>query len=145
MGPTWCTMAGMSSVETFPEMHSGGHVIDPAHVAGLRSSAEIAWDAAALRQRIEEDGYLYLPRLLQRDRVLEARREMTRRLAAEGHLEPGTDPMDAVAKKDSTVHFKPDLAINNQPLLSLLYSGRLMDWFDTFLSEKARHFDYTWI
>jgi ectoine hydroxylase-related dioxygenase (phytanoyl-CoA dioxygenase family) len=135
----------MTSVDPIRDLAAGGHQLDPAHLGPLRNSASIAWDAAALRERIATDGYLYLPGLLERDRVMDARAAMTRRLAKEGHLERGTDPIDAIAKKGSRLEFKPDLAHDNRPLLSLLYDGRLMEWFESFLGEPVRQLDYTWV
>jgi hypothetical protein len=135
----------MTSVQAIPELTAGGHRMDPEHLGPLRDSASIAGDAAALRERIASDGYLYLPGLLERNCVMDARAEMTRRLAKEGHLERGTDPINAIAKEGSTVQFKPDLAHKNRPLLLLLYDGRLMEWFESFLGEPVRHFDYTWV
>jgi ectoine hydroxylase-related dioxygenase (phytanoyl-CoA dioxygenase family) len=135
----------MSGVATIPELKSGGHAIDAAHIQPMRDSSSIAWDANALQERIAQDGYLYLPGILDRDHVMEARLEMTRRLAEQDHIEPGTEPIEAIAKQGTTVHFKPDLAWENKPLMSLLYSGRLMEWFARFFGEPVRHFDYTWI
>src|SRR5579862_726951 len=106
----------MPATETFPQLTSGGHALNLRQVGALRDSSAITTDAPALRQRMSEEGYLYLPRQLDRDLVFEARAEMTRRLAADGHLAPGTDPIEAVAKPGCTTHFKPDLAKGNKPL-----------------------------
>jgi len=47
----------------------------------MRDSSALLGDATALRQRMEQDGYLYLPRLLDRDRLLELRRKILEVLA----------------------------------------------------------------
>jgi hypothetical protein len=50
-----------------------------------------------LLARAEEDGYLFFRGLLDRDRVLDLRRQMMDVVAAHGWLVEGTDPMDGVA------------------------------------------------
>jgi hypothetical protein len=63
----------------------------------LRDSGDLRDDPAALRQRMAEDGYLFIRGLLGRGDVLDARRAVTNRLAECGMLQAGTDPMDAIA------------------------------------------------
>lgn len=130
-----------------PRLTASGHQLDtsPACSGALRSSIELIDDVAALRVRMAEDGYLYLPGYLDRELVLEARAEITRRLAEDGHLDPAFPPLEAVASKDSRLKFKPDLADGNEPLGRLLYAGRMMEFYTRFLGGAARHFDYTWM
>ncbi len=133
------------SIQSIHPLTAGGYALDMNHVGELRDSSSIATDAAALRFRIEADGYIYLPQILDRHLVFEARGEMTRRLAREGHLQEGTNPINAIARPGSTLSFKADLAKGNAPLMRLLYGGRMIEWFERFLSSPVRHFDYTWI
>jgi hypothetical protein len=111
----------------------------------LRDSSYLAGDAESLRARMEEDGYLFMRGCLNRDEVLAARGEVVRRLAAEGFLAPGTDPMDAIIRKDVESTFRPDLTENNAPLLRLLYSGAMMAFYENFFGEPVRHYDFTWL
>ena len=129
------------------QLTSNGYALDTSRDAlgPLRSSSDLLDDAAALRARMLEDGYLYLPGYLDRDDVLDARRESMRRLAAEGHLDARTDPMEGVASQGTRVKFKPDLAQGNQPLNQLLYAGRMIDFYTQFLGGEVRHYDFTWI
>ena len=53
----------------------------------LQTASDIADDATALRARMKAQGYLYLPGLLDQAEVLEARRTVTERLRAAGHLD----------------------------------------------------------
>lgn len=128
-------------------LSSCGYDLDTSAEAlgALQSSVDALGDVELLRERMRKDGYLYLPGYLDRVLVLEARAEMTRRLAEEGHLEPGTPPSAAVARQGSPLKFKPDLALGNAPLHALLYSGRMMDFFAGFLGGEVRHYDFTWI
>jgi hypothetical protein len=133
-------------LRSLPLLTSHGHVLDASEncFGRLRSSAEVAGDFDALRRRIEEDGYVYLPGYLDCDQVLEARYEITRRLAEKGLLDPARPHIEAVARPGVRVSFRPDLARENPPLLRLLYSGRVMDFYRQFLGGPVRHFDFTW-
>ena len=53
----------------------------------LRSSTDVVDDPAVLGERMREEGYLFLRGYLDADEVLEARAEITRRLAGHGLLE----------------------------------------------------------
>jgi len=111
----------------------------------LRPSDDALGDSAELRRRMDADGYLYLPGYLDRAEVLAARAVVVDRLAAAGHLAPGTDPDDAIAAAETKVKFAPEFARHNEPLETLLYSGRMMDFFERLLDGPVRHFDYTWL
>ena len=64
----------------------------------LRSSSDAQADMKELRWRFEQDGYLYLPGLLDRSQVLEARLAMLRKLEAAGCLDPDHPLEDGVAR-----------------------------------------------
>ncbi len=132
-------------VTTF-ELTSGGHALDLSSEAWgeLRSSADIADNGPALRQRMREDGYLYVPGYLSRDQVLKAREVVTDRLAVEGMLDAAYPSFEAVANPDKACTFKPELAMQNAALKEVLYSGRMMEFYTLFLGGSVRHFDYTW-
>lgn len=135
-------------VTTFPRsLTSSGHELDtsPERFGELRNSMDVIDDAAALRHRMEEDGYLYLPGYLDRDIAFEARKVITDRLAEEGVFEPGTPPIEAVVRRDVDVKFRPDLTRDNEPLHRLLYDGRMISFHERFLGGEVRHFDYTWL
>jgi ectoine hydroxylase-related dioxygenase (phytanoyl-CoA dioxygenase family) len=83
---------------------------------------------------MQEDGYLLLRGILDRDEVLEARQEVTRRLASMNLLEPGGDLMETMN----------EIAADNGPLEKVLYDGPMMRFFDGLLGEPAKHFDFTW-
>ena len=117
---------------------------DPESFGELTSSTAILEDPKALRERMEADGYLFFRGFFARESVLEVRRVVVERMAAAGYLEPGTDPMDAICRKDLDLKFQPDLAENNPALESVLYAGRMMDFYRSFFGEEVLHFDYTW-
>lgn len=71
------------------------------HLLELRQSNDVQDDAAELRQRLEEDGYLFFRRLLDRQRLLNLRREMLTLMQAGGWLVQETDPIDGIANPDA--------------------------------------------
>jgi hypothetical protein len=128
------------------ELSARGFKLDTSESAfgELRSSMDIIEDADALRERMRQDGYLYLADYLDRDEVMEARRVITNRLWEKGILDPARDPMDAIRKPGIEMGWMPELAKDNPALEKLLYSGRMMKFYEHFLGGPVRHFDYTW-
>jgi len=116
----------------------------PEKFGELRSSIDALDDAQALRERMQEDGYLYLPGYLNRDEVLAAREVMLERLAEAGWLDPAYPTMEAVAGDNDTTGARPDLVQDNEPLRRLLYSGRMIEFYTRFLGGEVAHFDFTW-
>ncbi|MEQ7006688.1 phytanoyl-CoA dioxygenase family protein [Actinopolymorpha sp. B17G11] len=137
----------MTVTPIWPRLVAQHHELDPAPEAlgELRSSAAVADDPHQLRQRMADDGYLFLPGFLGRDAVMEARRSVTDRLAAEGLTDPSRPADLAVAPADSTLTFKPDLAHDNAPLHELLYGSLMLDFYQRLLGGAIRHYDYTWM
>lgn len=123
---------------------AGGCAIDQG-VGKLVDSADASSHVEELRRRMERDGYLFLRGLLERDWVIDARRRVMQRLAAEGLLLEGTEPMDGIANPHKRNGFFPEAAKNNRELDRLLYAGNIMAFFERFLGGPVRHFDYTWL
>jgi hypothetical protein len=111
----------------------------------LRDSSDAADDVEELRRRVAEDGYLYMRGYLDRDEVLAARASLTERLAAAGVLDPAHPTTDAVCKPGSGYVFKPEITNNNEAVQRLLYSGRLVEFYEKFFGEPIRHYDFTWL
>lgn len=128
------------------QLTSCGHVLNTSSACFglLQSSHAIVENSDALADRMAEDGYLYMPGLLDREEVLNARRFATRKLEAQMQLDPCSLPFDAVADPSSTLKFDPGLAQENTPLMKVLYSGPLTDFFTRLLGGPIRHFDFTW-
>src|SRR5690349_16613677 len=94
-----------------PRLTASGQQIDtsPERFGALESSIDLLGEPQALRERMRAEGYLYLPGYLNRAEVLAARQEIAERLAAAGHTEPGTPPIELVARTDLDIAFMPDL------------------------------------
>ena len=123
------------------------HALDTSDAAfgELRESSYLVGDGERLRERLQEDGYLFIRGFHKRDDVVAARRVMVERLEKEGVLEPGTDPMDAIIKKGDNRFFRPDLTEGNAPLFDLLYGRGMMGFYGEIFSEPALHYDFTWL
>ena len=132
---------------TTPALTSMGKVLDLSLEAfgEMKESNDILPDTQALRARMKADGYLLLRGLLDQAEVLAARREMVSRLEQKGLLQPGSDPMKAIARLNEPLHVRPDLAEDNTPLRWVLYEGPLIEFFERFLGGPILHFTYTWV
>lgn len=119
--------------------------LQPNAFGSLRTASDFVCHPEVLRQRMQEDGYLYLPGLLNAALVWQTRQELGERLAAEGVLEPAYSPIELVAKPGLTMQFRPDLVSFSATLQSLLYSGSMIAFYQNFLGGEVRHFDYTWL
>ena len=101
--------------------------LSPQAFGELRATPGSLATAEVMQERLLEDGYLYLPGLLERDQVLDVQRLVTGRLAA------------GAARQSSH-----ELARDNAPLSGLLYTGRMVAMFEKLLGGPVKHFDYTW-
>ncbi len=116
----------------------------PSALGTLRCSDDASGDYDELRRRMQEDGYLFMPGLLDREAVLEARREVARRLAEAGLLDPTRPVEECIAAPEAEVGFMAEVARDNPQLDAVLYAGPMMDFYRGFLGGPVRHFDYTW-
>ena len=136
----------MSTI-ALPPLSSCGKPLDPSprRLGVLRSSVDAVGDYAELRARFDAEGYLYIPGFFDREEVMEARMSVVRQLHAEGALDPAYDPSEAVAAPGVRMSFRPDLANNNPTIKGLVYSERVMAFYDGLLGGPSRHYDYTWL
>ena len=135
---------------TMPQLTYSGKPVAMDQVGELCRSDDVIDDRDALWERMEKDGYLFLPRYLDRRDMLAARAELCDRLFKSGVLDPTRPPMEGVVATDETINpaatgpFMPILARNNPPLDKVLYDGPMMDFYEFFLGGPVRHYDYTW-
>lgn len=127
-----------------------GHPLEsPEYRLGVLNSTPPTGHPETARRAMAEDGYVYLPGFFDRESVLAVRHELVNRLAAFDYLAPGTDPMDALARKGckqpSSSDLYHQLAVRNAPLQALLYDGRMIEFWQDFLGGNILHFDFTWL
>jgi hypothetical protein len=140
----------MTSVLDLPRLTAYGHELDmrPASFGELRPSIGLIDDAEALRERMREDGYLYLPGYLDRQEVLQARGDVMAVLAKEGLLDPDCPPLEGVRRREGRTGkggVRADVARNVPTLQGLLYGGRMLAFYRRFLGGDVLHFSYTWL
>lgn len=139
----------MMSMEMI-ELTYQGAPLDMAEVGPLRRSNDALEDCDELHRRMGEDGYLFLPGLLDRDEVVAARQELCDRLYKAGMLDRDKPIIEGVVAPQTQIDasatgpFMPELARDNAPLEKVIYDGAMMRFYDFFLGGPARHFDYTW-
>jgi len=109
------------------------------------SSREIIGDPAALRERLDRDGYLYIPGYLDGALVDEARGVLLHELDRFGMLDPSRDLADGVAVSPWQSQSCHHLTKTNAPLQSLLYSGRMLELYRRLFGTEVLHFDFTWL
>lgn len=111
----------------------------------LRDSNDLLDDPAALRARIDDEGYLLIRGFHDVDMVLKARRALLEMAAAQGDVDTSRPPMDGVIspgrkpgpmRKDYTKH--PDFR-------ALVESPRVMGFFERFLGGPPMTYDYKWL
>ena len=113
----------------------------------LRPSDDIAGDPAALAARLEDEGYLYLPGLLDRGKVLEAREKVLTFMAAREVLDPSTPVLEGVMPRGGRgVNMMGRKELTHTPeLLAVLEAPELFGFFRDRFGETARTFDYKWM
>lgn len=117
----------------------------PTHFGTLRDSSHLVGDASALRTCMKEDGYLYLPGILETDAVKEARHSILLKLQDEGAMHPDYPLEAGIIAPGVHFTFRPDLANGNPTIHQLLYSGTIMEFMGEFLGGPVLHYDYTWL
>jgi acyl-CoA hydrolase len=115
-------------------------------VGELRDSTALVNDGAALRERMDEDGYLLLRGVLDRQMVQAARLEVLARLAARGTVDDRGHPLEAGIYNQSSekLSFLPDVTVGNTAMHEVLRSGQMIRVFERLLEGEIRCFDYTW-
>ena len=83
----------------------------------LQDSSAIRNDPAALQQRMDENGYLYIKGFFKSDIILEAREALLKTLEKDGIFEPGAPLMDGILKEGIHPKFSTT-AWRDQPSLN---------------------------
>lgn len=112
------------------------------YLTELRTSNSLMGDFQALRQRMEEDGYLFIKGFHDREKVLQVRSEIVEKIEEMGHLQPNTDREDAIANEENN-----NVSINYKEypsLIEVVNSEKVMSFFNQFLGGEAITYDYKW-
>ena len=120
-------------------------VMNGPYLTELRNSNDILQDAEALRERINEDGYLLIRGFHDQDAVLAARQSFLNKIADQGKLAPNTAVDDAVIGAGNKAAAFQGSHTQPQSLLDLVNSARVMSFFDRFLGGESMTYDYKWV
>ena len=115
------------------------------NVGSLRDSSDAANNYGELRNRLKADGYLFMRGYLDREEVLSVRSEISKEMSKRGLLDFRYFLNELKCRKDETVKFIPDIAKGCEKLQRLLYSGRLINFYENLYDEPIKHYDYTWL
>ena len=134
------------------DLYSHGYKLDlsPEKFGELRESNDIAHDGAAIRSRIEQDGYLLLRGLVDRERVLEARREILLKFAIVGEIDAINHPLMQAVQSEESIIDKVNLVAFTESIRSgQAFSGigrtpELLAVLERYFDEPPRSFDFRW-
>ncbi len=128
------------------EMEAGGKYFS----ADLRESNDILHDGAALRARLNEDGYLLIRQLRPPDAVLAARRQILEKLQQRGLLDPGSELMEGRVNPSAAI--TPTTGTREHEIFRALAAVRdlprmpeAIGFFSDLLGGPAAPFDYQWV
>lgn len=115
----------------------------------LTESSDILEDAGALRSRIQDQGYLLVRQLHDRDEVLRVRREVLGHMARRGQLDPRAPLMDGVISPDLANAAGPGVReaayLRNDSLRALVYGPRIMSFFRRLFADEPLNYQFEWL
>ncbi len=119
------------------------------YIGEMRESNNLLDDPAALRARLDDDGYLLIRGLHDREAVMKARRQMFEKLAALQTFAPGAPLMDGVinpaSDKDSNFWDIVSDLTESPAFQQVVSHGPIMDFFTRFLGGPSLTFDFKWL
>lgn len=119
--------------------------LDPARFGELRESTTFSNDPDALRQRMAEDGYLFLRGELNDSDVLQARHDLLQRVANQDGLDQENGLMAGVLAGPNPVRFAQPETQRMLALQTLLFQGPMIAFFERFLGGPVRGLDFIWV
>ncbi|OIB04771.1 phytanoyl-CoA dioxygenase [Paenibacillus sp. LC231] len=118
------------------------------YLTELRDCNDILEEPGALRNRLQEDGYLLIRGFHKRDQVLNARMEFLRKLEAMGRLDPHALVEDGVIGAENKSGMWGGGTEQSQPdfpqFLDVVNSPAVLDFFGRLLGGPAMTYDYKW-
>jgi hypothetical protein len=115
------------------------------HLTELRSSNEIVHDVVALRERMEENGYLLIRGFHDRAKVLHARTSILEKMGHMGKLDRDTLLEEGRMADGSKSIFMGGTNEDLPALLNVLNGDHIMRFFDEFLGEPSLTYHYKWL
>lgn len=112
----------------------------------LTDSSGLLGRTDRLRERLAEDGYLLLRGMIDRQKVLDARAFILEYMEGKEALAPGTAVLEGVMPKGARwVNLMNREVSHAEPVLEVLESTRLFEFFRDLFGEEARTYEYKWM
>lgn len=129
------------------KLTSLGHWLNDADsgFSWCRRSDDLLADPVSLRQRLEDDGFVYIPGYLDEPLVGEAREVLLQQLDELGLVDRSRPVSEGLARQPWEGRSCHDLAAQNAPLQSLLSSGKMVALYELLFGEAVRCLDFTWL
>lgn len=119
------------------------------NLGSLRDCNNLLHDNSGLHSQMEEDGYLLIRGLINRETIIKARETILRYASENGDLpfKPGNELVDAVYNPDGQpARTMGEKAITHHPdVLEVLEGTELFNFFRGFFGQTSRTFDYKWL
>ncbi len=119
--------------------------LSPDRFGWMTKSHDLLDDPFALRQRLDNDGYLYIPGCLDAGLVNESREVLLHQLDQLGLIDRGSPVSAGVARLPWTCYSGHHLCRENAPLQKLLRAGRMIGFYERLFDFSVRTFDFTWL
>lgn len=137
-------------MNTHAELTTHQHPVPDGMLAFMRDSSDLLSDPGALRSRMEEDGYLYLHGVLDRQAVYTARIEILTKLASVGEFK---EPLDEGLSTGTSLRAEmiSDLGAfwqsvcEGQSLRAVTHHGPIVSIMEVLLGEPVRAYDFLWL
>jgi len=120
---------------------------DSGEMGVLRDSNDLLGDVQALQQRMDEDGYLLLRNMIDRDTMRGARQTILEYMQEQQVLVPGTPVLEGVMPSGAQgVRLMGNRGVTHDPsVLAVLENPALFKFYDSFFGCPVRTFDYKWM
>lgn len=122
----------INTIMNIPTIVSYGHALESEtdKLGVLLDSSSIVDDTNTLKERFDRDGYLFIKNYLDKDKVNKAHDALIAKIGNEHGSMSG---------------FKPEIAGQCKEVQELLYTGKLVEFYEKLYGESVRHYDYTWL
>lgn len=114
-------------------------------IGPIQDSNDLLANVEALRQRLHQDGYLYLRGFIERQKVLQARETVLGYLDEHSALVPGTPLLEGVMGGRSPQMMGRKGIQHHPDVLTVLEAEELLGFFARFFDEPALTYDYKWL
>jgi hypothetical protein len=112
----------------------------------LLPSDSLVGEPGALRARLQRDGYLFVPGLLDRQAVRAGRLELLGHVQAHGALDPAYPLQAGVLRPDADeLGLWQSYPASSDALLSVLRGEPMMSFFAGVLGGEVRSYDFVWL